>query len=105
MIKKYRVIGVFLLLFFFTMNGVAGFNNSPGQLKEIYDINHKKRKLVISDKTYLMPISLTVYKLDRGAKKPRKVNRYALKKGQKVYINTSIRNSRPYVNEILIMAK
>jgi len=98
--NKYCLFGLLMCLFSFS--SVAGFNNSEGQLKSVYLVNHKTHRLVIDDVEYTMPISFKVYKYDTISSRLRTVNRYAIRKGQKVYINTYVRDRRAYVGELMI---
>lgn len=81
----------------------SGFNHSPEKLKKIYYIKHDQQELNISDISYKMPLNFKVYKLSSGKTPYRPVNRYALKAGQSVFINTSYRNGFRYVDELLIV--
>ncbi len=93
---------VLLLLMFFATYGFADFDNSEGQLKRLQNIQHAENLLVIGDNQYIMPIDFKVFRYKNGDTE--RTNRYALKEGQSVYINTEVHAKKDYVTELLIMS-
>lgn len=79
------------------------FNTSEGNLKQVYDVRHENQELVASDKVYKMAIGLKVFIEDSEDKPFRTVNRYALKPGQSIYMDTRYQSKRYYVDRILII--
>lgn len=92
-----------ILLMMIYIPVVGAFDNSEGNLKLINSIDHNSHHVVVGDKRYIMPINFKVYKLDRYVQPYRVVNRYALKVGQSVYVNTRVSSSKAYVDELLIV--
>ncbi len=94
---------VAVILTAFSLQVYSGFDNSEGNLKVLNFVDHDKHELIIQDQVYKMPINFKVYKIDARIIPYREVNRYALQKGQSVYINTFIRSRKNYVAELLIV--
>jgi len=70
--------------------------------KTVNVVNHNQHFLVIDDFLYYMRINTKVYIYDGKNKPLRKVNRYALKSGQSVTIQTSGTHEKEYVDTLLI---
>ena len=103
--RRYKwlfIISVGLLGCFFSLPGDA--NDDGGHIVNIIHlVDHKRKEVIINDRTHIMLIGLKVYIYEQRTDSLRKVNRYALKKGQSVYYTTEVRKSRSYVSKITIL--
>ena len=75
-------------------------NSIENTLKVIDSIDNDRGIVVLSDMIYRLKLNTKVY--DQGKKV---TNRYALKKGQRVKIESSVKGSKRYVDTISILGK
>jgi len=94
--------GVVACLFFSTWASSQS-EKKEESLLVIDRLDHEANLVVIDDYSYQMPINIKVYKLKLNSKKTRTVNRYALKKGQKVTLNSRRSGKLTYVDSIFII--
>ena len=75
-------------------------NNNKDKLSVV---DHRGKLIVVNDKLYKMPINMRVYIMEQPSRKLRKVNRYALKPGQHVYVRSEVRNRQAYAKRVIIV--
>jgi hypothetical protein len=100
--KKQGVI--FLLPIIIALFSLSGYSQSDDEYNEsrITSVDNASQSMIINDSLFKMLIGLDVYIYDGKTRKKRKVNRYALKKGDLVAFTAETRNRQRYLSEITI---
>ncbi len=98
-----KTFSVVVIRYFMILALSASFSSSVQATRNIISLVDNANKLVvINDKPYKISISTQVYIIDSATTKPRKVNRYALRVGQTVFIKSQVRDRQRYIERITI---
>jgi len=101
MIKNYFIF--VMTIFVISASTIAQDDEEQEPVPVLDRLDHNANVIVVDDRLYSLPLNVKVYKIKVDGSKKRVVNRYALKQGQNVSIDTRQSGKTTYADTIFIL--
>jgi len=101
MIKNYFILVMTIVVMSASITAQA--DKKQKVLPVLDRLDHNANTIVVDDRLYSLPLNVKVYKVKVDGSQKRVVNRYALKQGQNVSVNSRQSGKKTYADTIFIL--